>query len=101
MQLIDPKVFGGSQFDGLAKARLTPSVAGNPPFLRVKATGETFPWSEQLADRGDLVEAAYEFVPEKRKAIMPPQRPPRFDGGAQSPRLAATETNDVNAIATA
>lgn len=101
MQLIDPKSFGGSQFDALGKARLTPSVPGNPPFLKVKATGEVFPWSEALADRGDLVEAAFEFVPPPRKALMPALRPPRFDGGVQSAKLAAVETSNANVIATA
>ena len=101
MQLIDPKLFGGSAFDSLAKARLTPSVPDNPPFLKVKATGEVFPWSEALADRGDLVEAAYEFTIPPRKAIMPPLRPPRFDGGAQSAKLAAVEATDDHVSATA
>lgn len=101
MQLIDPKLFGGSQFDSLAKAKLTPTVEGRPPFLRIKATGEVLPWSEPLSERGDLVEAAYEFVPLQRKAVMPPLRPPRFEGGAQSARLAAVEASDdhVNAAA--
>ena len=98
MQLIDPKVFGGAQFDGLAKARLTPVVEGRPPFLRVKATGEVFPWSEQLAERGDLVEAAQEFVPLPPKAALPPLRPPRFDGGMQSAKMAAAGSSNGNAV---
>ena len=97
MQLIDPKVLGGSQFDGLAKARLTPSVEGNPPFLRLKSTGEVFPWSEALADRGDLMEPAWEFTPVKPKALRPSLVPPRFDGGRQSAKLAAVGAENGDA----
>lgn len=94
MQLIDPKVFGGSQFDGLTKARLTPPVEGNPPYLKLKSTGEVFPWSEALADRGDLMEPAWEFVLPPTQALRPSRVPPRFDGGQQSAKLATAGANN-------